>query len=121
MWRRKRSRPSSKRRLTKKLKRLSSGSSVCAKAIGVLDEHRFKTKGPAAAADGAGSPAVAPDNASAANSGCGVIASPELNQSLITSPDTRDFRDLRRGRECERRAFNCAIVAAPPSLNPLVR
>src|ERR1700752_1813886 len=114
MWRRKRSRPSSKRRLTKKLKRLSSGSSVCARAIGVLDEHRFKK-------NGAGSPAVAPDNASAANSGCGVIASPELNQSLITSPDIKDFRDLRRGRECERRAFICAIVAAPPSLNPLVR
>src|SRR5689334_9000219 len=105
MWRRKRSRPSSKRRLTKKLKRLSSGSSVCAKAIGVLDEHRFKTNGPAAAA-GAASPAGAADNASAANSGCGVIASPELDQSLITSPDLRDFRDLRRGRECERRAFN---------------
>src|SRR5512137_1926721 len=100
MWRRKRSRPSSKRRLTKKLKRLSSGSSVCAKAIGLLDEHRFRTNGRPAAADGAGSPASAPDISSAASSGGGVIASPELNQSQITSPDVRDFRVLQRGREC---------------------
>src|SRR6202008_1454830 len=86
MCRRNRSRPSSKRRLTKKLKHLSSGRSVCAKAIGVLDEHRFRTKGPAAAARGADSPVVEPDVDPAANSGCDVIASPELFQSLITSP-----------------------------------
>src|SRR6266853_1560291 len=47
MCRRKRSRPSSKRRLTKNVKRLSSGRSVCASAIGVVDEHRLRTNGPA--------------------------------------------------------------------------
>src|SRR5579862_5083361 len=121
MWRRKRSRPSSKRRLTKKLKRRSSGSSVCAKAIGVVEEQRFRTNGPPAAADGGGCPAVASDNASSASSGCGVIASPEFDQTLITSPDPRDFRVWRQGWECERRAFYCAVVAAPPSWNLRVR
>src|SRR5256885_15946891 len=50
MCRRKRSRPSSKRRLTKNVKRLSSGRSVCASAIGVVDEQRLRTNGAALAA-----------------------------------------------------------------------
>jgi hypothetical protein len=48
MCSRNRSRPSSKRRLTKKLNRLSSGCSGFANAMGVVDEVRLSTNGPAA-------------------------------------------------------------------------
>src|SRR5882757_4261288 len=48
MCSRNRSRPSSKRRLTKKLKRLSSGCSGFDSAMGVVDEVRLSTNGPAA-------------------------------------------------------------------------
>src|SRR4029077_11701888 len=74
MCRRKRSRPSSKRRLTKKVKRLSSGKSVCASAMGVVDEHRLSTNGPELSAGTAEPPASAP--ASEAKFGVAVIASP---------------------------------------------
>src|SRR6266853_1514065 len=60
MCRRKRSRPSSKRRLTKNVKRLSSGRSVCASAIGVVDEHRLRTNGPALATGASACLASAP-------------------------------------------------------------
>src|SRR5215472_5560671 len=115
MCRRKRSRPSSKRRLTKKLKRLSSGRSVCAKAIGVLDEHRFRTNGPAAEADGADSPVVAPDVVSAASSGCDVIASPELDQSLKTSPAYGTLGICNGEGSASVALFAARSRAAPPS------
>src|SRR6185437_104335 len=73
MCRRKRSRPSSNRRLTKKVKRLSSGKSVCASAIGVVDEHKLRTNGPASAAGPAGGSASASEDARFA---VGVIDSP---------------------------------------------
>ena len=57
MCKRNRSRLSSRRRLTKKLKRLSSGESGCANAIGVVDEHRLMTNGPAAELSSAATPA----------------------------------------------------------------
>ena len=53
---RKRSRPSSNRRLTKKLKRLSSGCSALGSAMGVVEEQRLSTNGPAFAL--AASPAL---------------------------------------------------------------
>src|SRR5579862_6988947 len=77
MCSRKRSRPSSKRRLTKKLKRLSSGSSTCASAIGVVDEHRLRTNDPPPAAAAAVPSACAPAWVSAAKMGDAVIVSPE--------------------------------------------
>jgi hypothetical protein len=53
MCSRNRSRPSSKRRLTKKLNRFSSSISDFASAIGVVDEHKLRTNGPASAPIGA--------------------------------------------------------------------
>src|SRR6516164_2630860 len=79
MCRRKRSRPSSKRRLTKKWKRRSSGRSVCASAIGVVEEHRFSTNGPALSAGTACSAASA--TAPEAKLGVAVITSPDQEHS----------------------------------------
>src|SRR6266699_542469 len=76
MCRRKRSRPSSKRRLTKNVKRLSSGRSVCASAIGVVDEQRLRTNGTALAAG------VAAFNAPAF-----VRGEAKVVIAVITSPD----------------------------------
>src|SRR5215468_4637148 len=79
MCRRKRSRPSSKRRLTKKVKRFNSSLSAWASAIGVVDEHKFRTNGPASAAvAAAGSRASARPTAPDAKCGVG---------DVITSPD----------------------------------
>src|SRR6266853_236782 len=112
MCRRKRSRPSSKRRLTKNVKRLSSGKSVCASAIGVVDEHRLRTKGPALATGASACLASAP-----------VRAEEKLAVAVINFPrepkpstDTvfEDCADSRDGRSASVRAY-CAIVAAPPS------
>src|SRR5690242_12517442 len=79
MCKRKRSRPSSKRRLTKKVKRFNSSLSAWASAIGVVDEHKFRTNGPASAADAAaGSRASVRPTAPDAKFGVG---------NVITSPD----------------------------------
>src|SRR5882757_7637330 len=100
MCSRNRSRPSSNRRLTKKLKRLSSGCSGFANAMGVVDEVRLSTNGPAASGGLPDSTApwraVPPD----ADLGVGVIES---------SPDRCVKRPPEKGRvsrhsECERRA-----------------
>src|ERR1700694_879455 len=100
MCRRKRSRPSSKRRLTKNVKRLSSGRSACASAIGVVDEHRLRTNGPALLAGAAVSRASAL-----------VRTEAKLAVAVITSPKTEtlnghgleDFADS-RGRSASARA-----------------
>src|SRR5579863_4886878 len=76
MCRRKRSRPSSKRRLTKKLKRLSSGRSVCASAIGVVEEQRLRTNGPVLAGFAPTSPPSAAARAPEAMLVIAVISSP---------------------------------------------
>src|ERR1700675_3108439 len=82
MCRRKRSRPSSKRRLTKNVKRLSSGRSVCASAIGVVDEHRLRTNDPALVAGAAVSLASAL-----------VRTEAKLAVAVITSPKPRHSMD----------------------------
>src|SRR5882724_6468637 len=103
MWRRKRSRPSSKRRLTKKVKRLSSGKSACASAIGVVDEHKLRTNGPAVAASAVCSPASGRAMAPDASCGVGdVIASPdplfghELQEEATTGKGMRAFAPFGR-------------------------
>src|SRR2546426_12416036 len=106
MWRRKRSRPSSKRRLTKKVKRLSSGKSACASAIGVVDEHKLRTNGPVVAAGAVRSPASGRAMAPGARCGVGdVIASPgpvlrhERQGEATTGEESEGSRALRgRGR-----------------------
>src|SRR5580704_6278035 len=85
MCRRKRSRPSSKRRLTKNVKRLSSARSVCASAIGVVDEHRLRTNGPMLAMGAAGS--TAPTAASVAKLGVAVITSPKTETFDFSGPE----------------------------------
>ncbi len=106
MCSRNRSRPSSNRRLTKNVKRLSSGRSARGSAMGVLDEHRLITNGPASAAgptdDGA------PVSGSGARFSAGVM-------SL-----GRSGRDAPAGGAShgDGGSFRCAcgtIVAAPPS------
>src|SRR6202040_121211 len=79
----KRSRPSSKRRLTKNVKRLSSGRSVCASAIGVVDEHRLRTNGAALVAGAAISLASAPVRTEA-KLAVAVIVSPQPKPSTDT-------------------------------------
>src|SRR6202030_2047716 len=104
------SRPSSKRRLTKKVKRLSSGCSGFDNAMGVVEEHKLSTNGPAAPCGLACSTAwraVAPD----ADVGVGVIES-SPDRYVNRPPVKRKSFPTRS--ECERRA-TCAIVAAPPS------
>src|SRR6266436_2942433 len=97
MCRRKRSRPSSKRRLTKNVKRLSSGRSVCASAIGVVDEHRLRTNGAALLASAAVSLAPAL-----------VRTEAKLAVAVITSPKptrwtrSQGLRWFARREECER-------------------
>ena len=101
MWRRKRSRPSSRRRLTKNVNRFSSGICVCSSAIGVVEEHRLSTNGPGSAAPEAApapaaavpaSPAAVRATAPAASFGVGVI-----NFSPAHSID-RDAAPVRQGR-----------------------
>src|SRR5205823_3155449 len=112
MCRRKRSRPSSKRRLTKNVKRLSSGRSVCASAIGVVDEHRLRTNGAALAAGASVCLASAP-----------VRAEEKLAVAVIDFPGNRNPPRTRSSRTALIRAtagvralaLGCAIVAAPPS------
>src|SRR3981081_277810 len=82
MCRRKRSRPSSKRRLTKNVKRLSSGRSVWASAIGVVDEHRLRTNCPALVAGAAVSAASAL-----------VRTEAKLDVAVITSPKPKHSTD----------------------------
>ena len=104
MWSRNRSRPSSKRRLTKNVKRFSSARSVCASAIGVVDEHRLRTNGPeSAAVAAAGSRASARPMALAAR--FGVI-------DVITSPD----RTIHHGkpRSAARRSHGKGVRAVAP-------
>src|ERR1700722_2352489 len=79
MWSRNRSRPSSKRRLTKKVNRFNSARSVCANAIGVVDEHKLRTNGPESAA-GAAAESRASARPMALAARFGVI-------DVITSPD----------------------------------
>ena len=83
MWRRKRSRPSSRRRLTKNVNRLSSGICVCSSAIGVVEEHRLSTNGPGSAAPAAppvpASPAPVRATAPDASFGVGVINFPGIS------------------------------------------
>src|SRR5882762_9449456 len=110
MCRRKRSRPSSKRRLTKNEKRLSSGRSVCASAIGVVDEHRLRTNGAALLAGAAIFLASALVRTEA-KLAVAVITSPKPKHSGHGLKDCADSRD---GRSASARAY-CAIVAAPPS------
>src|SRR5260370_685855 len=96
MCRRKRSRPSSKRRLTKNVKRLSSGRSVCASAIGVVDEHRLRTNGPALVAAAAVYPASTLVRIEA-KLDVAVIASPKPKPSTDTvfKEASRDGRGVR--------------------------
>src|SRR5882762_3189498 len=97
MCRRKRSRPSSKRRLTKNVKRLSSGRSVCASAIGVVDEHRLRTNGPALVAAAAVYPASTL-----------VRIEAKLDVAVISFPETETLNghglqgSFTRREECER-------------------
>ncbi|MEA3177920.1 MAG: hypothetical protein QOI59_1443 [Gammaproteobacteria bacterium] len=95
MCKRNRSRPSSKRRLTKKLKRLSSGCSGFANAMGVVEEVKLSTNGPAASC---GLPcstapwrAVPPD----ADLGVGVI---ESSPDRCVKPPPETGRVSRRDR-----------------------
>src|SRR5258708_36857914 len=105
MWSLKRSRPSSKRRLTKKVKRLSSGSSVWASAIGVVDEQRLRTKGEAGAATSPASAALAE-----AMLHFGVIASPPAR---FNGPHPKYLAVSRHGGAQALAAR--AVVAAPPA------
>src|SRR5256714_4689855 len=112
MCRRKRSRPSSKRRLTKNVKRLSSGRSVCASARGGGDEHGLRTNGAALAAGPSVCLASAP-----------VRAEEKLAVAVIDFPGNRNPQRTRSSRTALIRAtagvvgveLGCAIVAAPPS------
>src|SRR5579863_5320100 len=113
MCRRKRSRPSSKRRLTKKLKRFSSGRSVCASAMGVVDEQRLRTNGPALLADTAASPAPT-RAASEAKLGVAVIKKLPRTETLNGHGLGGNGEFTRRDGSASVRA-SCAIVAAPPS------
>src|SRR6266513_4983740 len=112
MCRRKRSRPSSKRRLTKNVKRLSSGRSVCASAIGVVDEHRLSTNGPALVT----AAAICLTSALArteAKLGVAVIHFPE--NPNVNEHGLRGLALIRATEgDASARAY-CAIVAAPPS------
>src|SRR5581483_5659890 len=94
MCRRNLSRPSSKRRLTKKLKRLSSGCSALGSAMGVVDEHRLSTKGPLCAAGtfwpAPSAPAVAPD----VSFGVGVIDRPRTDAYSLYGPQGGGFDGL---------------------------
>src|ERR1700704_3755525 len=99
MCRRKRSRPSSKRRLTKNVKRLSSGRSAWASAIGVVDEHRLRTNCPALLAGAAASPASAR-----------VRTEAKLDVAVITSPRPKTLnghglKDCADSRDGELRAL----------------
>src|ERR1700757_1100007 len=99
MCRRKRSRPSSNRRLTKNVKRLSSGRSVCASAIGVDEEQRFRTYGTAPAVGGAALTAPASERAEAKVC-IAVIDFPGLK---LSRPHRWSGTALsRNGRECYR-------------------
>src|ERR1700761_9737400 len=93
MCSRKRSRPSSKRRLTKKLKRLSSGCSGFDTARGVVDEVRLSTNGPAAsrglACSTASWRAVAPD----ADLGVDVIESSPDRMHKPATCEQEEFPD----------------------------
>ena len=105
MCKRKRSRPSSRRRLTKNVKRLSCASCGCSSAIGVEDEHKFRTNGPlgaaAPAADTVRSSVPACGTAPDANFGVGVINSPAIRQ-IGSSPATHVGFKIRGGGECMR-------------------
>src|SRR5579862_4591158 len=108
MCSRKRSRPSSKRRLTKKLKRLSSGRSVCASAIGVVDEHRLRTNGPvlgALAAFGPASPPSAAARVPEAILVIGVISSPNQNHRQPGPGETADSRRKSGGARSQARSW----------------
>src|ERR1700730_8224264 len=100
MCRRKRSRPSSKRRLTKNVKRLSSGRSVCASAIGAVDEHRLRPNGAALVAGAAVSLAAAL-----------VRTEAKLAVAVIISPQPKPSTDtvyqgcFARREGCERSRF----------------
>src|ERR1700744_4397965 len=106
MWSRNRSRPSSKRRLTKKVKRFSSARSVCASAIGVVDEHRLRTNGPESAAVAAtGSRASARPKALDARFGViAVITSPDRTIHHGKAPAHVECSAAKgsHGKECER-------------------
>src|SRR5437763_12470488 len=99
MCRRKRSRPSSKRRLTTNVKRLSSGRSVCASAIGVVDEQRLRTNGtaPAAGVAAFNAPASVRDEAKV------VIAVIHFPGPRETTPVGRDCA-IAQWLDCEVRA-----------------
>src|SRR5882672_7852172 len=101
MCRRNRSRPSSKRRLMKKVKRLSSACSGFDSAIGVVEEHKLSTNGPAAlgglACSTASWRAVAPD----ADLGVGVI---ESSPDRCVNRPPVDRKSFPTRSECERRA-----------------
>src|SRR6202035_812336 len=101
MCRRNRSRPSSKRRLTKKVKRLSSGCSGFDSAMGVVEEHKLSTNGPAACCSGLPCSmawrAVAPD----ADVGVGVIeSSPDryVNRPPVSGEEFPDEIGVRASR-----------------------
>src|SRR4051812_7247705 len=116
MCKRKRSRPSSKRRLTKKLKRLSSGCSGFANAMGVVDEVRLSTNGPAApcglACSAASWRAVAPD----ADLGVGVIeSSPDryVTRPPVSEEEFPDVNGVRASRHLRDRGSPAVIGIAP--------
>src|ERR1700733_5166 len=112
MCSRKRSRPSSKRRLTKNGKRLSWGRSVFASAIGVDDEHRLRTNGAALVAGAAPASAAALE----AKLGVAVITSPKSPKYEIISATGRTgpVRIRGAGREVPTLA-PAREAAAPPS------
>src|SRR5262249_20285780 len=88
-------------RLTKNVKRLSSGRSVCASAMGVVDEHRLSTNGPVLSAGAAGAPASAP--APEAKFGVAVITSPTKTLSAAALRTHADSRDGDRSAAVPRR------------------
>src|SRR5882757_1779523 len=116
MCRRNRSRPSSKRRLTKKVKRLSSACSGFDSAMGVVEEHKLSTNGPAApcglACSTASWRAVAPD----AELGVGVIeSSPDrcVNRPPVAEEEFPDEIGVRASRQVRDRGSPAVIEILP--------
>src|SRR5688572_28583702 len=112
MCRRKRSRPSSRLRLTKNENRLSSSVFGCERAIGLVDEHKLMTNGPA--------PDARPDSdrdAPPATTGCGNVCvitgspEPEINLPQVRGKSASFEREESPARNA---CGNPAVIGPRP-------
>jgi hypothetical protein len=110
MCKRKRSRRSSSLRLTKNLKRLSSGASGCVSAIGVVDEQRLITNESTCAAAVLRSAASRRAVPSGAICGFNVMCLPGPDASTATGCEAAVRNNGRGGKRA-----HGATLAAPPS------